>query len=134
MHLKRESGSGELGPCLAPGGHRRPEYPRQGHRHQARSRIRPVVHILTQAESVSCALAAPPADQTDRIYLKQQRRGAPLCRGLWVEHVRCSRGHLERLNSRRILVQQVSEVRRWPARGGTLREVTVKPVLLRLAG
>ncbi len=73
--LERQRLVGELLALLAPAVHRRAELVRDGHRQERRRDVRPVVDVRLERRP-----GPTPADESDRIDVEQERRGAALCR------------------------------------------------------
>ena len=88
-----------------------PEDPGNGHTEKGRADVRPIVDVVRQHRAAT-------AHQGDGVDVEQERGGAAFLGRLRIEHVRLAEGQLEHLRPRRVLVQQVAEVRRGAMRGG----------------
>ncbi len=64
-----------------------------------------------------CPRSSAITDQPDRIDVEQKRRRTTLRSRFRIEHVRLSKRKLKRMQSRRIFVQQVTQIRRRLIRG-----------------
>ena len=98
----------KLRTILAPTAHRRAENP--PHR-DAQERVRSVgtvVHVLLQLAALTGR--SPPANESDGIDLDQQSSGAEVNGRIGIEHISLPKRELFRLETRRILVQQIAEV------------------------
>ena len=85
-------------------------------REQAGRGIGTVVDVLTEAEPLR-RRSPRAADEGDRVDLEQQRHRAPLVARLGVEHVHPACGHVDRLGSSGVLVQEETELGGGPMGG-----------------
>ena len=95
---------------LAPARHSSSQCTAHRHAEERREYVRSVVHILI--ESAALVLSPFSAHQADRIDIEQNRRRAALRRRFRIEKMGLTERQLERMHPLRILVKQVSQVRR----------------------
>ena len=74
--------------------------------------IWPVVHILLQLSAFPGRTTAS-THESDGIDLQQDRYSTAIVLGLWIKHMRLAKRKLEVVHTGRILVEQVSKIRRW---------------------
>lgn len=93
------------------------EHLRYGHAEKRRRGVRPVVHILLQRAALT-RRPAPIPHQPDRVHLHQQRYRTARRFSLGIKGMGRAERQFKRLRARRILADQMPQVRRRPMRGG----------------
>jgi hypothetical protein len=111
VDIERDRARRQLGAGVAPAVHPGPEQLADRNRKQAGGGVRAVAHVLAEGESLR-RFAPPGPDQPDRVDLEQHGRRTAFLRRLGIEDVGRSTGDLDRLRSRRVLVQQEPEIAR----------------------
>src|SRR5688500_5515288 len=87
------------------------KHPRDRHTKKRRRDIRAVVDVLVQRPSLTRWSFAT-SHQTDRVNVEQKRRSTTFDICFRVEHVRLPERKLKRMQSRRILVEQIAQISR----------------------
>src|SRR6266568_1431227 len=105
--LQRDRGVCQFRSFLGSSGHGGTEHLSNGDGQERRCDVRPVVDVLREW---SCVLARTAAHETDRVDVKKQRRRASVGRRFWIKDDRASKALIERLNSGRILVKQITQI------------------------
>jgi len=104
---KRDCGRRQRRPILAPTLERGAKHLSDGHAHEGRSGVRPIVDILREQEVLIGVLAA---DHADRVNVEQQARGAALRADLGVIDVGLAEAHVKGLEALGMLVKQVAQI------------------------
>ncbi len=93
---------------VAAAGHRRAKDLAERDREHAGRRVRPIIDILPQRETLVFSTAT--TNQRDRVDFQHQRRGALMLRRRRVEDMRVPGGDVEGLHPVGMLVQQEPEI------------------------
>src|SRR5579864_5776067 len=105
----------QLLPPFTAAGHRRPQRPPDGYARERRQHIGTVIDVLIQGRPLATLPLAP--HQPDRVHIQQKRRRAPLLGRLRIKQMRFPERQLEGMRLRRVLVQQIPQIRRRTMRG-----------------
>src|SRR6185437_6503856 len=106
----------KFGSILAPPAHCCAEYPPQCDAQERVGSIRTIIHVLLQLTPLTGWAATP--YERHRIDLDQQCRRAEVNRSVGIKHIGLSKRKLLRLETCRVLVQQIAEVCCRLMRGG----------------
>ena len=117
--FERDCLLGQLWPLIAAPGQRRAQRGRHRNRKERGRGIGPVVDILVQQPAFRPAIAA---HQRYRVEVQKQREGAAILAGFGIEQMRAAEGKLRLLAARRVLVQEIAEVRGRPVLRGNRQQ------------
>jgi hypothetical protein len=105
--LQRDRGVRQVWSFLRSSGHGGAEDMSNGDGQERRCDVRPVVDVLREWSRVFTRSAAHEADRVD---IKKQRRCTSVGRRFWIKDDCASKALIERLNSGRILVKQITQI------------------------